>query len=168
MKSIFVLFVSILFASCVTPIQPTIIVKNDEFKNRTYISLFYNDLTDKMDYQRLAFNVYASIDGIDTAYFLDLVYRSDKWIFIDKELPATLIVDGNHIYIDKTDLIVEDVLYDGTIKETATVYIDKSLIKSLSQAKSIKIRINGKHYFDTDFKQKNIVALKDFCRRMKL
>lgn len=168
MKSVFVLFVSFLFVSCVTPLQPTIIVKSDEFKRKTYISLFYNELTERTDYQRVAFNVYASTDGRDTAYFLDLVYRANEWIFIDEKLPASLIIDGLRVDLDESDDKIEDVLADGTIKETVTVFIEKSFIKHLSEARNIKIRINGKYYFDTVFKTKNILALKDFCRKLNI
>lgn len=99
-------------------------------------------------------------------FALLISYRSDDWMFIDREKPLVLLIDGDRMELPLLTTPSSDVLSEGTVIENALYAIYPEQLKTIIVADSVKLRVYGKHSRDRVFGSKNFEDLQNFYKQL--
>lgn len=158
----------LLFSACKT-FDPQIVERYDRLYNSRRIQLSGNDLDDRK-FSAIYFDPAITISQTgDTTYFFQIEYVADSWLFIDKERPASLLIDGELYHLPQSFYDASDVQYGGNISEIVRVMTDKQFIHKIASAGEIIFRLNGdKYYREAKFQPRNFTAIQNFCQKARI
>ncbi len=104
--------------------------------------------------------------GEDASYQLFIYYNWTDWIFIDPGLSLMFLVDGERMDLHGDGSHDERHSVKNGVTETAFYMVSESELRSLANAKSVRMRLMGSEYdIDRDFEAINILNLKDFVTK---
>ena len=158
------IFICFVFLAACAP-SYSVRTTNNEFDGYTRYQSEGNVLSGGCIYcSRVELNIvnFKYKDGRELNYLL-AEYNSTDWLFLSRDGELKLLVDGElHNSLPKFDP-VSDVLYGGRVYESAMYPISADFLKTLSQAKEIKIQLYGRDvYVEREFAEENFSNWKKF------
>lgn len=150
--------------------------KHDEFDGYTLVFTVGNKLN-FVNYcsRRIELNLYKHIDKAkNVTYCFAVVYRGDKWLFIEPGESLIFLIDGEKVSFagagsnSKTQFLKFNDFGDAKITEIAYYACDMPDIKKIKDAKSVKIKVAGQWEEKAVFGTRNFeVFRRFFCEHMR-
>ena len=112
------------------------------------------------------FTIHHSQTKDSAIWFISTTYNAENWIFVEE---LKFLIDGKIFNIKSEPLPKHEAspYLSGFVLEENLFLASNELIEALKNAKSVKVRLNGQHYFvDGDLPEKDIKYMSWFYNEM--
>jgi hypothetical protein len=122
--------------------------RHDEFEGTTSYSsaeIWLREPSDGSEYSMKAYSVALKTGG--TAYEFLVMYVGREWIFIEKDAPMLLLVDGQKVSLIPSGTPTRDIFSSsGRVFEEHLYRLSAATMAQIARANTVKIRISGDKY----------------------